>query len=92
MVFSNCKVADLDQHEGNQACTYGETPLGYSVTINFSINILQILDYQDFDARIKVNSFKNIPSSTGAQLLTDVLLDELKPEVEEEKEIEFRQN
>ena len=44
-----------------------------------------------FDARIKVNSFKNIPSSTGAQLLTDVLLDELKPEVEEEKEIEFRQ-
>ena len=72
MVFSNCKVADLDQHEGNQACTYGETPLGYSVTINFSINILQILDYQDFDARIRINSFQKEPCLGGPKLLIDI--------------------
>ena len=72
MVFSNCKVADLDQHEGNQACNYRETPPGYSVTINFSINLLQILDYHDFDARIRINSFQNEPCLGEPKLLIDI--------------------
>ena len=50
-----------------------------------------MLDYQTFDARIKINFFQLKHLSTAAKFLTDALLKEFRPEVDEKKEIEFRQ-
>ena len=55
ILFSKCKIADCDPHEGNQNCSYGETSFRNSRWIIFSNNVLESLDHQDFDPRININ-------------------------------------
>ena len=56
-----------------------------------SNKFLEILRYQDFDARIKINSFSVKSSSTGVQLSYKTLLEEIKPVITEKYEVECRQ-
>ena len=45
----------------------------------FSNNFPEILDYQDFDARMNIRKYLTEPSSTGVNFSTKTLLTELKP-------------
>ena len=56
----------------------------------FFTNFLEVLDYQDFYARTDINGFQINLCSTGVGFSIQTLLEENKPEVEEESVIEFR--
>ena len=49
---------------------------------------MEILDYQVFDARIKMNGFSREPSSTRVGFLFEFSFDELKPGVDEKIQFE----
>ena len=51
------------------------------MAIIFSNNLFQNLDYQDFYAMIKVNSFQNAPSIKGVIPSVETWLEEVRPEV-----------
>ena len=52
--FSQCKVADYGTDEVNQSYSYGETPFRQSRRKSLMNKFLEILDYQDFDGKIKI--------------------------------------
>ena len=65
-------------------------PFGYSRSIILINNFLEVLDYQDFDARININGFSVKSSSTGVRLSLQILIDELKPGFAEKIQFEQR--
>ena len=81
ILLSECKVAYCNPHEGNQTCSPGETQFQSARWTIFSKKFLEILDYQDFDAKININSFQNEPYPTGLKLSIETLLEETKPVV-----------
>ena len=78
-----CKVADSEPHEGNQTCSFGETEIRKSRRIIFDNNFLEIMDYQDFEARFIIKCSSIESSFTEVGLSFEVLTDELKPVVAE---------
>ena len=78
--FSKCKVVDFDP---NQNCSHKETPIGWTKSIIFGNNFLENLDYQDFVARIKFDDFSIECFCTEVKVLIEILIDELKPGVDE---------
>ena len=89
ILLSKCKVAVYDHHEVKQTCSYAESPFWYSRWTFLINNFLEFLDYQDFDARMKISGFSIESSSTRVRLSYEILIDELKPGVAEK--IEFEQ-
>ena len=86
ILFSKFKVLFLfecDPHEGNQTCSYGETSFQKSSRINFNNKFREILDYRNFDARIRINNFSIESSSTRVKDPIETLIDEIKPIVAE---------
>ena len=54
----------------------------------FSINFLENFDYQNFDARIKINGFLVEFSSTEVRLSFEIAIDEIKLGVAEKTHFE----
>ena len=68
----------------------GKLPFRLSKRIIFNENFLETLDYQDFEAKIKINGFSIDFSSRGIRLSINFFLEEIEPLVIEEDEIEYR--
>ena len=58
---------------------------------HFFNNLPENLDYEDFDARIKIFGFQISLCFKGVRFPLETLLEEKKPEVKEESVIEFLQ-
>ena len=57
IAFCMYKDADVDHHEGNQTCSYGEAPFQYYRWIIFSNTSQEVLDQHDVDATINIDGF-----------------------------------
>ena len=90
--FSKFKVAECDPREGNQTCSYGETPFRKSMWISFNINFPEILDYNDFDAEINIRNFLNEWFATGVKFSIETFQEEIKHLVQEKFEKSKFQN
>ena len=91
ILFSECNVADCDPHERNQGWCDWETPFRLSRWISFGNNFLEILDNQNFNARIKISGFSIESSSTGVIFSIENLPEEIKHAVLEIYKIEYGQ-
>ena len=90
ILFIRCTVFDYDPHEGSQSCNYRQTAFRYLRWISFNNTFPEILDYQDFDARIRIIVFSTEPSSKGVGFLIDTLLEESISVLTGKFEFDFR--
>ena len=79
--FLKCNVGDCDPHKGIQNGSSGGIPFRQSRRIIFINNCLEIVDHQEFDARISINGFWIKWLSTRVWLSVEILIDERKPVV-----------
>ena len=65
----------------NHTNSYGETTFRLPKRNNFENSFLEVLDYQDFDARISIQGISIETSTTEVGLSIEFSLEELNPVV-----------